>query len=151
VAATRAIEAFRPAQGRMEVKHARGATLLVDCYNANPESAAAALETLAAWPDASRRIALLGDMLELGPKASDLHRATGAQARGAELWAVGTHAADYVAGAQQAGIAARTFADVEAAAAALREALAPGVVVLLKASRGARLERVLSGLEAEGR
>ena len=60
------------------------------------------------------------------------------------------HAADYAAGAQQAGIAARTFADVEAAALALRESLAPGVVVLLKASRGARLERVLSGLEAEG-
>ena len=151
VAATRAIEAFRPAKGRMEVKHARGATLLVDCYNANPESAAAALETLAAWPDASRRIALLGDMLELGPKASDLHRATGGKARGAELWALGTHAADYAAGARQAGIAARTFADVEAAALALREALGPGVVVLLKASRGARLERVLDGLEAEGR
>ena len=89
-------------------------------------------------------------MLELGPSAPDLHRATGRKARGAELWVLGTHAADYAAGAQQAGIAARTFADVEAAALALREALAPGVVVLLKASRGARLERVLSGLEAEG-
>jgi len=149
-AAVRAIEAYRPAHGRMEVKRAHGATLLVDCYNANPESLAAALETLAAWPDAGRRIALLGDMLELGPAARDLHRATAARARAAEVWAVGAHAQDYAAGAGQAGVPVRVFGDVAAAAAALREALAPGVVVLLKASRGARLERVLEGLGAEG-
>lgn len=149
-AAARAIEAYRPAKGRMEVKRSRGATLLVDCYNANPESAAAALETLSAWPDATRRIALLGDMLELGPGAAALHARTGEAARGAEVWAVGAHAGDYAAGARRMGVPVRTFADVAAAAAALREALAPGVAVLLKASRGARLERVLEGLEFEG-
>jgi UDP-N-acetylmuramoyl-tripeptide--D-alanyl-D-alanine ligase len=148
--AARAIEAYRPAKGRMEVKRAHGATLLVDCYNANPESAAAALETLAAWPGATRRIALLGDMLELGPSATELHRATGAKARDAEVWAVGEHAQDYAAGAKTARVPVRVFADMAEAAAALRAALGPGVVVLLKASRGARLERALAGLEGKG-
>ena len=124
--------------------------LLVDCYNANPESAAAALETLATWPGASRRIALLGDMLELGSTAPELHRSTGARARAAEVWALGEHARDYAAGAEEARVPVRVFADVAEAGAAFREALAPGVVVLLKASRGARLERVLEGLETEG-
>jgi UDP-N-acetylmuramoyl-tripeptide--D-alanyl-D-alanine ligase len=138
-----ALEAYAPSRGRMEVRALRGATLLVDCYNANPESTRAALETLASWPGASRRIAVLGDMLELGAEAATLHRDTAGAAHGADLWAVGTYAADYAAGARAAGIESRVFADLPALAAALGPALAPGVVVLLKASRGAALERVL--------
>ena len=149
VTAVRAIESYRPFEGRMEVRRARGATLLVDYYNANPESTIAALETLAAWPDATRRIALLGDMLELGEQAPELHRATALRARAAEVWAVGERAEDYAAGARRARVPVRVFADVAAAAEALRSALGPGVVVLLKASRGARLERALLGLETE--
>ncbi|HEY6866908.1 MAG TPA: cyanophycin synthetase, partial [Candidatus Eisenbacteria bacterium] len=145
-----ALEAQRPAAGRMEVRRARGAPLLVDCYNANPDSTAAALETLERWPGAARRIAVLGDMLELGGAAGALHRETGARARAAELWAVGEYAADTVAGARAAGIAARTFEGIGPLATSLADALAPGVVVLLKASRGARLERVLEGLEWDG-
>lgn len=144
-----ALEAHRPLKGRMEVKHARGATLLVDCYNANPDSTAAALATLAEWPGAARRVAVLGDMLELGETAARLHRETGERVRGAELWTVGAHAGEYAAGARAAGAEARVFADKPAVAAALREALAPGVVVLVKASRGAALEQVLEGLEFE--
>ncbi len=142
-----ALEQVRPLAGRMEVRHARGATLLVDCYNANPDSTRAALETLASWPGAGRRIAVLGDMLELGPGAAALHRETGAAVRNAELWTVGAHAADYAAGARPAGIEARIFPDKPTAAAALRDALAPGVVALVKASRGVALEDVLRGLE----
>ncbi len=145
-----ALEGQRAAKARMEVRRARGATLLVDCYNANPDSTRAALETLAAWPGARRRVAVLGDMLELGLEAAALHRATGARVRGAELWVVGSHAADYAAGAREAGIEARVFADKPAVSAALREALGDGVVVLVKASRGSRLEDVLAGLEGEG-
>ena len=144
-----ALEAQRPAAGRMEVRRARGATLLVDCYNANPDSTAAALETLERWPGAARRIAVLGDMLELGERAPALHRETGARVGTAELWVVGERAADYAAGARGARIPPRTFEGIEPLAAALASALAPGVVVLLKASRGARLERVLEGLELE--
>jgi UDP-N-acetylmuramoyl-tripeptide--D-alanyl-D-alanine ligase len=147
-AVARALEAHRPARGRMERREARGGTLLVDCYNANPDATRAALETLASWPGATRRIAVLGDMLELGADAPALHRRTGAAVRDAELWAVGTHAADYAAGARAAGVPARTFASREAVRDALRETLAPGVVVLVKASRGAALEKAIEGLEA---
>ena len=144
-----AISAYRPARGRMEVRHARGATLLVDTYNANPESTAAALETLDAWPDATRRIAVLGDMLELGEGAAALHRETAARIRRAELWAVGSHAADYATGVTRARVAPRVFEELEGLKRELAAALAPGVVVLLKASRGMRLERALEGLELE--
>lgn len=144
-----ALAAARPAKGRMEVRRAQGATLLVDCYNANPDATRLALETLERWPGATRRLAVLGDMLELGEGAAELHRATAASARGVELWTVGAHARDYVEGAGTAGVPARGFTDKPALAAALREALAPGVVVLVKASRGAALEQVLEGLPWE--
>jgi UDP-N-acetylmuramoyl-tripeptide--D-alanyl-D-alanine ligase len=144
-----ALAAARGAAGRMEVRQLRGATVIVDCYNANPDSTRAALATLAAWPGARQRIAVLGDMLELGPRAAALHRETGAQVREAELWAVGTHADDYAAGARKAGRRARVFADKPAVALALRAALREGVVILLKASHGAALDEVLEGGEGE--
>ncbi len=144
-----ALEAHRPMKGRMEVKRASGATLIVDCYNANPDATQLALGTLASWPRAERRIAVLGDMLELGERAAELHRETGATAGGTELWTVGAHASDYVQGAESKGVSTRAFADKTALAAALRDALAPGVVVLVKASRGAALEQVLEGLPWE--
>ena len=145
--AVAALEAHAPGKGRMEIRSLRGATLLVDCYNSNPDSARAALATLEGWPGATRRIALLGDMLELGDQAARLHAETGAAVRGAELWALGSHAADLAAGAAGQGTPVRTFASMPDVAVALREALGPGVVVLLKASRGVALERVLEGLE----
>ncbi len=148
-AVARALEAHRPHKGRMERRTAQGATLLVDCYNANPDATRAALETLAAWPGVTRRIAVLGDMLELGATAPALHRETGAAVKGAELWAVGEFADDYAAGARAAGVPVRTFASREAVRDALRAALAPGTVVLLKASRGAALEQVLEGIRTE--
>ena len=144
-----ALAAHRPSKGRMELKRARGAILLVDCYNANPDSTAAAIETLERWPNARRRIAVLGDMLELGKGARALHVATAAHLRAAELWSVGVHAADYAAGAHAAATPPRVFDGLDSLAAALAGALEPGVVVLLKASRGVRLERVLEGLELE--
>ena len=145
-----ALSGYHGSKGRMEVRHARGATLLVDAYNANPDSTRAALETLADWPGASRRIAVLGDMLELGEGAAALHREVGGATRDAELWAIGAHAADYAKGAKAARVPARAFEDFPALRAALGEALAPGVTVLFKASRGAALERALEGLEMEG-
>jgi len=148
-ATAEAIAALRPSPGRMEVRSVRGATLLVDCYNANPESTAAAIETLERWPGATRRIAVLGDMLELGPGAAEFHRRTGERLRGAELWTVGEHAADYAAGARAAGGTPRVFDEIATLAEALGAALEPGTVVLLKASHGARLERVLGRLGLE--
>lgn len=144
-----ALEASKPLQGRMNVQHVAGATLLVDHYNANPDSMRAALETLAHWPRARRRIAVLGDMKELGRTAPALHREVGESVRDAELWVVGAHASDYEEGGRAAGVEVRAFPDKPALAAALREQLAPGVVVLVKASRGAALEDVLAGLPVE--
>ena len=149
VAVVDALAAKRPLKGRMQVQHVAGATLLVDHYNANPDSMHAALATLERWPRAKRRIAVLGDMTELGHTAADLHREVGGAVRGAELWVVGVHASDYEAGARAAGVHVLTFPDKPALAAALREQLAPGVVVLLKASRGAALEDILAGLPVE--
>jgi UDP-N-acetylmuramyl pentapeptide synthase len=108
----------------------------------------AALETLAGLP-ARRRIAVLGDMLELGPESARLHRETGATARDAELWVVGAHAEDWTAGARQAGITTRVFADKPALAKALDQVLGPEVAVLIKGSRGAALEDVLAALGVE--
>jgi len=136
--------------GRMEIARVRDATLLLDFYNANPDSTRAALEALATWPGATRRIALLGDMLELGDQAAALHREVGASVRNAELWVTGAFAGDYAAGARDVPVEVRTFADVAAMRSALRAILAPGLVVLIKASRGVQLERVLEGLEPEG-
>ncbi len=144
-----ALEAHAPLKGRMNVLERAGAVILEDCYNANPDSTRAALETLAGWRRATRRIAVLGDMLELGSTAAALHRETGARVKGAELWTVGAHARDYAEGARSAGVPVREFADKAEVTAALREALAPGVVVLVKASRGAALEQVLDGLGKE--
>jgi UDP-N-acetylmuramoyl-tripeptide--D-alanyl-D-alanine ligase len=92
---------------------------------------------------------VLGDMRELGETAAGLHEQVGSEVRGAELWVVGEHAGDYAAGARKAGVEARRFPDKAAVAAALRDQLAPGTVVLLKASRGAALEDVLAGLPVE--
>jgi UDP-N-acetylmuramoyl-tripeptide--D-alanyl-D-alanine ligase len=148
-AAVAALEVERPSHGRMEIRTLAGATLMVDCYNANPDSTRAALETLAGWPGATRRIAVLGDMLELGADAARLHRETGAATRDAALWVVGGHADDYAAGAKRAGVETRVFADKPALAEALRALLQPGTVVLIKASRGAALEDVVERLGEE--
>ena len=109
----------------------------------------AALTALAQWQGATRRIAVLGDMRELGGTAAELHRGVGAAVRAAELWVVGEHAVDYAAGAAGVGVTARVFPDKASLGAELRTQLAPGVVVLLKASRGAALEDVLTGWPVE--
>ena len=146
-ACVRALETIGGAPMRMEVRPWRGATLILDCYNANPSATRSALETLASWPNAERRIAVLGDMLELGADAARLHEETGAAARDAELWAVGRFAEDYARGARHAGVEARVFATKAELGQALERAARPGVVALLKASRGSRLEEVLDAVE----
>ena len=150
-AATAALAATKAGKGRMEIRHARGATLIVDCYNSNPESTAAALATLEHWPGVTRRIAAVGDMLELGGEAARLHAETGTAAgKGTELWAAGTFAEDWARGARASGRTARVFASRDALRDELHAVLASGLVVLVKASRGARFEMLLEGLEAEG-
>lgn len=137
--------------GRLEV-HRRGAcTILDDAYNASPASVAAALATLAEWPDAGRRIAVLGTMNELGAAAEELHRATGraAAAQGLDrIVAVGRGGAWIAEAAAAAGAVAAAFATAEAAGAVLAADLREGDVILLKASRAERLDRLLEPLAA---
>lgn len=130
-----------------------GAAVINDAYNANPDSMTAALRTLAAIADrrratypGARAIAVLGDMLELGEDAADLHHRVGVLAAELgvdEVLAIGEFATQMAAGAGGRG----QVVGVDSAAASLR--LRPGDVVLVKASRGMRLEQVADQLVRE--
>jgi UDP-N-acetylmuramoyl-tripeptide--D-alanyl-D-alanine ligase len=116
-----------------------------DCYNANPMSMRAALDDLAASAS-GRRVAVLGDMLELGPDEDRFHAEIGVHAResGVDLLvAVGPRAAHFADGYGEV----IALPDAEAAAAAVPDLLAPGDTVLLKGSRGVGLEAVARALE----
>jgi UDP-N-acetylmuramoyl-tripeptide--D-alanyl-D-alanine ligase len=149
-----AAEELRPAAHRGEWRrHASGARLYDDAYNANPASMRAALETLAAV-EANRRIAVLGDMLELGPEEEEWHRDIGrlVPGRADRLVCVGERAGWIADGAVEAGMApafVERVGDAAQAADLLAGSLAAGDVVLFKASRGVGLERTVEAL-AEG-
>jgi UDP-N-acetylmuramoyl-tripeptide--D-alanyl-D-alanine ligase len=142
----RGLAECQPPKMRMQVREIRGVRVLDDAYNANADSMLAALETLAALPCAGRRLAVVGDMAELGRHTETAHGEAGRRAAELKLdavLAVGASAPVTVAAAQAAGLAeARAFADVAAAGAALRCVARAGDVVLLKGSRSARLERI---------
>ena len=127
-----------------------GAVVINDCYNANPLSMRAALDDLASHEAEGRRVAVLGDMLELGPGEREHHREIGAYAASAGvdlLVTVGPRAAamlDAFDGESQA------VADAGEAAALLPELVTAGDVVLVKASRGVGLEVVTEALQAAG-
>lgn len=143
---------YRPVPMRSEVRRWRGVTVLNDCYNANPASVRAALRWLSDLKGTGRTFAVLGEMLELGPGAEQVHRDLGRD--------LAHHAADYVlttgvlgaeiaAGALKEGMPADrvvTAPDHAALAGRLRGLIRKGDVVLLKGSRGAAMERVLEEL-----
>jgi len=151
------LERFRPVSGRMEtVPLANGVTLIEDTYNANPLSMTAALRTLVEMNGGRRCIAVLGDMLELGETSGELHRQVGETAAVCTdlLLVLGEHAADVAAGARAGGLAAarvRVLANHDQAIALLQELLQPGDRVLVKGSRGMRMERISSALRGETR
>lgn len=124
--------------------------ILDDTYNSNPASAAAALQALADRPGGGARIAVLGDMLELGAEAARLHRELGAQARGCgvtHLFARGDFAGDVVRGAAPDGeLHAEIIQDHQAMADAIVRAAPKGGSILLKGSRGMRMENVTEAL-----
>lgn len=121
-----------------------GAVLLNDSYNANPDSTRAGLDTLAAV-GGKRRIAVLGEMLELGDESAAAHRAIGeyAAARADIVVTVGEAARPIAEGAGDRAVA---VTDNDAAVDWLRGRLATGDVVLVKASRGAHLDEVAAAL-----
>jgi UDP-N-acetylmuramoyl-tripeptide--D-alanyl-D-alanine ligase len=148
---------YRPAsRWRMEVSDsADGVTVVNDAYNANPESVAAALRTLVAMSGSGRRSwAVLGPFAELGEATDSAHEETGrlAMALGVDrLVVVGEAARSLQRAAQLAGGPDPVLVDdAEGALALLRAELAPGDVVLVKASRAFGLERIADGLLGTG-
>ena len=124
----------------------RGITILDDTYNASPASALAGLAVLGA--EGGRRIAVIGDMLELGPEEERLHREVGATAaRCADVvWGLGRRGRWVAEAARGAGAAAEMFDTVAELAEALPRALAAGDAVYLKASRAVGLDRLAARL-----
>ena len=149
--AAAALGTVSPLSGRMETVVSGGVTLILDHYNANPDSMRAALDALSRWP-AKRRFAALGEMKELGAYEAQGHREVGeAAGRLDGLYLVGEATAHVAEGARAAGLKeerVRGFSSREEMVEALASALAPGDVVLIKGSRSSRMEEVSDRLRA---
>jgi UDP-N-acetylmuramoyl-tripeptide--D-alanyl-D-alanine ligase len=143
------LEGFSPVAMRSELRQVRGRTVLADYYNANPGSVKAALETLISLKAGQKSVAVLGDMLELGDFAADAHREVGRTVAhlGVDVLITMGSLAIYInEGALEAGmqkdrvIAAGSHAE---AAALLKERSKNGDAVLIKGSRGMKMEKIL--------
>ena len=146
----RGIAAYQPVGSRANVVRTARYTVIDDCYNANPDSTAAALRSMATLP-AGRRVAILGNMGELGPDAAALHRETGVCAAKAGVSLVitcGDLAREIAAGAAEAdpNVQTASFAALDELLAALPELVQSGDCVLVKASHSMAFERVVQAL-----
>jgi UDP-N-acetylmuramoyl-tripeptide--D-alanyl-D-alanine ligase len=143
----------QPPKMRLQYWEAGGVRVLDDCYNANADSVGAALETLCDLPFQGRRVAVLGDMAELGGHSAAAHAEVGrlaAELGIGQLFTVGARSAVTARAARDAGLTrVIEFANVEEAVRAVKNFLKPGDVVLLKASRSSRLERIAEVLKVE--
>lgn len=140
-----ALASLKPGKLRGQVLEVSGATVVNDCYNSNPKALDAMVDTLAGMR-ARRRIVVAGEMLELGPAAADLHRRCGAHmgTRGIDIVVGVRGAAQHIVDAAgEAGLVAHFVATPEEAGEWLAREVETGDAVLLKASRGVRLERAL--------
>lgn len=138
--------ACQPPKMRLQFWEANGIRVLDDSYNANADSTIAALETLCELPLQGRRVAILGEMAELGAHSENAHAEIGkraAELKVEQLFAIGKMSAVTAAAARAAGLVrVFEFADVDGAMSAVKNFLKTGDVVLLKASRNSRLERI---------
>ena len=146
------LDAFQNMSGRQEIFEAKGCAIIIDCYNAGPESMAAALNVLGNRP--GRHIAVLGDMLELGDCAQAEHYKIGriAAEKADMVFAFGPHAGRVLDGTITGGMPenmGRAFDSREDLITALRRAVKPGDVILFKGSHGMHLEKVLEAFLKE--
>jgi UDP-N-acetylmuramoyl-tripeptide--D-alanyl-D-alanine ligase len=152
----RGLESVKLPGARMQVVQVNGAWIINDAYNANPESMKAALNALREFPNATRRLAVLGSMGELGLHAIEKHFITGefAARQGlAYLIVVGPHADSYARGAIAGGLTHQQIvsaSNVAEAATTLRAQLREGDAVLVKGSHFIGLERLVPTLSGEG-
>jgi UDP-N-acetylmuramoyl-tripeptide--D-alanyl-D-alanine ligase len=126
---------------------ANGATILNDCYNASPLSMRAALDELASHDTSGRRVAVLGDMLELGRESEALHREMGEAAAEAGVDVLVTVGPRAVVMLDAFDGESYAVADAQEAAALAGELVEPGDVMLVKGSRGVGLEVVAEALQ----
>jgi len=148
--AVAALASLLPADKRGQVVKLGNITIINDCYNCNPKALEAMVDALAAMP-AQRRIVVAGAMLELGPAGDDLHRQAGEHiaAKGIDLLlGVQGQAQFMVEAARQSGMHAEFVATPDEAGEWLAREARDGDVVLLKASRGVKLERALDTWKA---
>jgi len=149
----RGLAECQPPQMRMQVWTVNGVRVLDDAYNANADSVLAALETLKEFPCQGRRVAVLGEMAELGPHSAEAHAEVGrraAETRVDQLFAVGKMAGVMGAAARAAGLMHVTeLGEAETGATAVKHFVRSGDVVLIKASRASRLERVGEALRGD--
>lgn len=138
---------------RLEITQLNGIKIINDSYNANPASTRAAVQVLAeAAGEKSRKIAVLGDMLELGEKSESSHREVGRAVReaGVDLLAAVGERAKYIGlGAEEAGLPSgriRYYMSAREAARSLKKYFIPGDVVLVKGSRGMKMEEFVLAL-----
>jgi UDP-N-acetylmuramoyl-tripeptide--D-alanyl-D-alanine ligase len=131
-----------------------GFSVINDCYNSNPVALAAMIEILVHTPASGRRILAAGEMLELGPSSSDLHREAGraAAATGKLDWIIGVQGdgESFVRGAIEAGhpaARAKFIGSSAEAAGFVADLLAPGDLMLVKGSRGVKMERIVEALD----
>ena len=142
----KSLSQFRNMAGRQEIFEKNGVTIIQDCYNAGPESMAAALNVLG--NRSGRKIAVLGDMLELGVCTQAEHYKVGriAAEKADILLAFGPNSVRMLNGALTGGMQeskARAFTDRERLAAVLKQLAKPGDTILFKGSRGMRMELIL--------
>jgi UDP-N-acetylmuramoyl-tripeptide--D-alanyl-D-alanine ligase len=149
----RGLAECKSAKMRLQYWEAGGVRILDDSYNANTDSTLAALETLCDLPLQGRRVAVLGDMAELGAHSERAHQEVGrraAQLGIGQLFVIGKMGAVMAQAARSAGLTrVIEFTEIEMAAKAIKNFLKPGDVVLLKASRATRLERIAETLKSE--
>ncbi|MGB0582758.1 MAG: UDP-N-acetylmuramoyl-tripeptide--D-alanyl-D-alanine ligase [Limisphaerales bacterium] len=149
----RALANCTPPRGRLHLWEENGVHIVDDSYNANADSMCAAIDTLSELPVTGRRIAVLGNMAELGEHAEAAHREIGAHAasKGIDmLFTVGGLGYCYAGAARDAGMkVVSEFDETAEAVASLRRVLRPGDAVLIKASRSAALERIAEALRGQ--
>jgi UDP-N-acetylmuramoyl-tripeptide--D-alanyl-D-alanine ligase len=145
-----ALASLRPADKRGQVLQVGNITVINDCYNSNPKALEAMIDALAEMP-AKRRIVVAGEMLELGPAGEDLHHRAGQHAGRKKIdFVIGVRglAKNMADAAKESGSAAEFVATPEEAGEWLAREARDGDVVLLKASRGVKLERALDAWNA---
>jgi len=145
--AARALEAYRPEGMRQRAVERGGFTIVEDCYNASPDSMRAAFATLRDMPCKGKKIAVLSDMLELGISEEQDHYEVGSYAGecGLDLLlCTGKLSTQYAVGAKSKGIETAHYPDQDALFDGLMHAARPGDILWFKASRGMRLEELLT-------